>query len=51
MSFINDLCRFPKLSVGELAHYRDKIELDVMHSIKRALDSENLMNPGKIVRV
>ena len=40
-----------RLKVDELAHYRSRIELDVMRSIKRALDPQNLMNPGKIVRV
>ncbi len=39
------------MKVDELARYRTKIELDVMRSIKRALDPQNLMNPGKIVRV
>jgi FAD/FMN-containing dehydrogenase len=39
------------LKVDELAHYRSKIELDTMRSIKRALDPQNLMNPGKIIRV
>jgi FAD/FMN-containing dehydrogenase len=40
-----------RLKVDELAHYRSSIELDTMRSIKRALDPQNLMNPGKIVRV
>jgi FAD/FMN-containing dehydrogenase len=40
-----------RLKVDELAHYRSQVELDVMRSIKRALDPANLMNPGKIVRV
>jgi FAD/FMN-containing dehydrogenase len=40
-----------RLKVDELAHYRSQVELDVMRSIKRALDPDNLMNPGKIVRV
>ena len=40
-----------RLKVDELAHYRGRIELDVMRSIKRALDPQNLMNPGKIIRV
>jgi len=40
-----------RLKVDELAHYRSKIELDTMRSIKRALDPQNLMNPGKIIRV
>ncbi|MFO1087379.1 MAG: FAD-linked oxidase C-terminal domain-containing protein, partial [Reyranellaceae bacterium] len=40
-----------QLKVDELAHYRSKIELDTMRTIKRALDPDNLMNPGKIIRV
>ncbi len=40
-----------RLKVDELAHYRSRIELDAMRAIKRALDPQNLMNPGKIVRV
>jgi FAD/FMN-containing dehydrogenase len=39
------------LKVDELARYRTQIELDVMRSLKRALDPGNIMNPGKIVRV
>ena len=39
------------LKVDELAHYRSHIEIDTMRTIKRALDPQNLMNPGKIVRV
>ena len=38
-----------QLKVDELAHYRSRIELDTMRSIKRALDPQNLMNPGKIL--
>ena len=37
--------------IDELAHYRSKIELDTMRSIKRALDPKNIMNPGKIIRL
>jgi FAD/FMN-containing dehydrogenase len=40
-----------RLKVDELAHYRSRIELDTMRSIKRALDPQNLMNPGKIIRI
>jgi FAD/FMN-containing dehydrogenase len=40
-----------RMKVEDLEHYRTKIELDVMRSIKRALDPDNLMNPGKVVRV
>ncbi len=39
------------LKVDDLAQYCGKIELDIMRSLKRALDPQNLMNPGKIVRV
>lgn len=37
--------------IDELAHYRSKVELDTMRSIKRALDPKNIMNPGKILRL
>ncbi len=40
-----------RLKVEELAHYRSKVELDTMRSIKRALDPQNLMNPGKVLQV
>jgi FAD/FMN-containing dehydrogenase len=40
-----------RLKVEDLERYRTRIELDVMRSIKRALDPDNLMNPGKVVRV
>jgi FAD/FMN-containing dehydrogenase len=39
------------LKVDELAHYRSKVEIDTMRTIKRALDPQNLMNPGKVVRI
>ena len=37
--------------IDELAHYRSKIELDTMRSLKRAIDPKNIMNPGKILRL
>src|SRR5207237_6171163 len=37
--------------LDELAHYRSKIELDTMRTIKRALDPKNIMNPGKVLRI
>ncbi|MCX7360611.1 MAG: FAD-binding oxidoreductase [Alphaproteobacteria bacterium] len=40
-----------RLKVDELAHYRTRIELDTMRTLKRALDPQNIMNPGKVVRV
>jgi FAD/FMN-containing dehydrogenase len=40
-----------RFKLEELEHYRSPVELDVMRSIKRALDPRNLMNPGKVIRV
>jgi FAD/FMN-containing dehydrogenase len=40
-----------RIKVDELAHYRSKIELDTMRTLKRALDPQNIMNPGKVIQV
>jgi D-lactate dehydrogenase (cytochrome) len=40
-----------RLKVEELAHYKSKIELDLMRKVKRALDPDNILNPGKVVEV
>ncbi len=40
-----------RIKVDELAHYRSRVELDTMRTLKRALDPGNLMNPGKVLRV
>ncbi len=37
------------LKVTELAHWRSGVELDLMRSLKRALDPLNIMNPGKLL--
>lgn len=40
-----------KLKRDELAHFRGPVELDLMRTIKRAIDPQNILNPGKVVRI
>ena len=35
----------------ELLHYKDPVALDLMRTLKRALDPQNLLNPGKVIAV
>ncbi len=39
-----------QLKVEELTRYRDDVEVDLMRSIKRALDPAGILNPGKILK-
>jgi FAD/FMN-containing dehydrogenase len=39
------------LKVDHLSHYKSPVALNTMRAIKQALDPQNLMNPGRVVRV
>ncbi len=38
-----------RLKRDELTRYRPAVEVDLMRRIKRALDPDNLLNPGKVI--
>ncbi|PKO60038.1 MAG: hydroxyacid dehydrogenase [Betaproteobacteria bacterium HGW-Betaproteobacteria-18] len=39
------------LKVDHLTHYKSPVALHTMRAIKQALDPQNLMNPGRVVRL
>jgi len=39
------------LKVEKLPDYKSPVAIELMRTIKRALDPQNIMNPGRVVRV
>ena len=39
------------LKVDKLPEHKSPVAIDLMRTIKRALDPHNIMNPGRVVRV
>jgi FAD/FMN-containing dehydrogenase len=40
-----------QLKRDEIARYKSPLEIELMHTVKRALDPHDIMNPGKVVRL
>ncbi|HEY9079681.1 FAD-binding oxidoreductase [Magnetovibrio sp.] len=38
-----------QLKTGEMARFKSEVELDLMRTLKTALDPQNLLNPGKVL--
>ena len=39
------------LKVHKLPHYKSPVAIELMRTIKRALDPQNIMNPGRVIEV
>jgi FAD/FMN-containing dehydrogenase len=40
-----------RMRLDDNMHYKSAVEIDLMRTIKRALDPQNIMNPGKMIRL
>ncbi len=40
-----------RLRLDENLHYKSDVEIELLRTVKRALDPQNIMNPGKMIRL